>query len=121
MHDQPAETDRRGRTPTDTRGTPTQEAAEGQLDRMVHRLAIELLGQLGIGPSWPARSSPPGPITGRVRSEAAYAKLGGAAPSRLVMIAPAPASDALPSMHEPLSSMSLLAAAVFAQVIVIRA
>ena len=31
-------------------------------------------------PSWPVSSSPPGPNHGRVRSEAAFAKLGGAAP-----------------------------------------
>ena len=59
-----------------------REAAEleVQLDRLVRRLAPELLGQLGIGPvvagqlitSWSHR--------GRIRSEAAFAKLGGAAP-----------------------------------------
>jgi len=59
-----------------------QEAAEleAQLDTLVRRVAPELLDQMGIGPvvagqvivSWSHR--------GRVRSEAAFAKLGGVAP-----------------------------------------
>jgi transposase len=42
-----------------------REAAEleVELDRLVRRLAPELLGQLGIGPVVAVRSSPPGPIT----------------------------------------------------------
>jgi hypothetical protein len=71
-----------------------QEAAEleAQLDRLVRRFAPELLDQLGIGPvvagqvitSWSHR--------GRVRYEAAFAKLGGAAPIE-ASSGPSPGTD----------------------------
>jgi len=59
-----------------------QEAAEleVQLDRLVRRLAPELLDQLGIGPVVAGQIITSWSHHGRVRSEAAFAKLGGAAP-----------------------------------------
>jgi transposase len=59
-----------------------REAAEleVQLDRLVRRLAPELLGQLGIGPVVAGQVITSWSHHGRVRSEAAFAKLGGAAP-----------------------------------------
>ena len=59
-----------------------REAAEleVQLDRLVRRLAPELLGQLGIGPVVAGQVITSWSHHGRIRSEAAFAKLGGAAP-----------------------------------------
>jgi transposase len=59
-----------------------QEAAEleGQLDRLVRRLAPQLLDQLGIGPVVAGQVITSWSHHGRVRSEAAFAKLGGVAP-----------------------------------------
>jgi transposase len=59
-----------------------QEAAEleAQLDKMVRRLAPELLEQLGIGPVVAGQLITSWSHHGRVRSEAAFAKLGGVAP-----------------------------------------
>jgi transposase len=53
---------------------------EAQLDRLVRRLAPELLGQLGIGPVVAGQVITSWSHHGRIRSEAAFAKLGGAAP-----------------------------------------
>jgi transposase len=59
-----------------------REAAEleAQLDRLVRRLAPELLDQLGIGPVVAGQVITSWSHHGRVRSEAAFAKLGGVAP-----------------------------------------
>jgi integrase len=59
-----------------------REAAEleVQLDRLVRRLAPELLGQLGIGPVVAGQVISSWSHHGRIRSEAAFANLGGAAP-----------------------------------------
>jgi transposase len=59
-----------------------REAAElqAQLDRLVRRLAPQLLDQLGIGPVVAAQVITSWSHHGRIRSEAAFAKLGGAAP-----------------------------------------
>ena len=59
-----------------------REAAELEvhLDRLVRRLAPELLGQLGIGPVVAGQIITSWSHHGRIRSEAAFAKLGGAAP-----------------------------------------
>jgi transposase len=57
-----------------------REAAEVQLDRLVRRLAPQLLGQLGIGPVVAGQLITSWSHHGRIRSEAAFAKLGGAAP-----------------------------------------
>jgi transposase len=58
-----------------------QEAAEleAQLDRLVRRLAPDLLDQLGIGPVVAGQLITSWSHHGRVRSEAAFAKLGGVA------------------------------------------
>jgi hypothetical protein len=53
---------------------------EAQLDRLVRRLAPDLLEQLGIGPVVAGQVITSWSHHGRVRSEAAFAKLGGAAP-----------------------------------------
>jgi transposase len=54
-----------------------REAAEleVQLDRLVRRLAPELLGQLGIGPVVAGQVITSWSHHGRIRSEAAFAKL----------------------------------------------
>jgi transposase len=59
-----------------------QEAAEleAQLDRLVRQLAPALLDQLGIGPVVAGQVIISWSHHGRVRSEAAFAKLGGVAP-----------------------------------------
>jgi len=59
-----------------------REAAEleAQLDRLVRRLAPELLDQLGIGPVVAGQLITSWSHHGRIRSEAAFAKLGGVAP-----------------------------------------
>src|SRR5215207_10079583 len=59
-----------------------QEAAEleAQLDRLVRQLALGLLDQLGIGPVVAGQVITSWSHHGRVRSEAAFAKLGGVAP-----------------------------------------
>jgi transposase len=59
-----------------------REAAEleVQLDKLVRRLVPELLGQLGIGPVVAGQVITSWSHHGRIRSEAAFAKLGGAAP-----------------------------------------
>jgi hypothetical protein len=59
-----------------------REAAEleVQLDRLVRRLAPKLLDQLGIGPVVAGQVIASWSHHGRIRSEAAFAKLGGAAP-----------------------------------------
>ena len=58
-----------------------QEAAEleVQLDGLVRRLVPELLGQLGIGSVVAGQLITSWSHHGRIRSEAAFAKLGGAA------------------------------------------
>jgi transposase len=59
-----------------------QEAAEleAQLDRLIRRLAPALLDQLGIGPVVAGQVITSWSHHGRIRSEAAFAKLGGVAP-----------------------------------------
>ena len=59
-----------------------REAAEleVQLDRLVRRLAPQLLGQLESARSWPVRSSPPGRITDESIPRLPSPKLRGAAP-----------------------------------------
>ena len=59
-----------------------QEAAEleAQLDRLVRQLAPALLDQLGIGPVVAGQLITSWSHHGRIRSEAAFAKLGGVAP-----------------------------------------
>jgi transposase len=59
-----------------------QEAAEleAQLDRLVRQFAPALLDQLGIGPVVAGQVIASWSHQGRVRSEAAFAKLGGVAP-----------------------------------------
>src|SRR5215216_2210050 len=51
-----------------------------QLDKLVHRLAPDLLDQLGIGPVVAGQLITSWSHHGRVHSEAAFAKLGGVAP-----------------------------------------
>jgi hypothetical protein len=57
---------------------------EVQLDMLVRRLAPELLGQLGIGPVVAGQIITSWSHHGRIRSEAAFARLAGAAPIELL-------------------------------------
>jgi hypothetical protein len=82
-----------------------REAAEleVQLDRLVRRLAPELLGQLGIGPVVAGQVITSWSHHGRIRSEAAFAKLGGAAPIEASSgtVTPAPTEQVWRSTAQP--------------------